>query len=74
MSEITAFKDVQKVRQNGAEACRAWLVRRSGLLVDAMDRAYNASVCRPEFPHLGRQARGTGCNTSWRGGGWAAGI
>ncbi|VVD26832.1 protein of unknown function [Paraburkholderia dioscoreae] len=31
-----------------------------GLLVDAMDRAYNASVCRPEFPHLGRQARGTG--------------
>lgn len=25
-----------------------------------MDRAYNASVCRPEFPHLGRQARGAG--------------
>ncbi|CAD6531295.1 hypothetical protein LMG28727_02793 [Paraburkholderia kirstenboschensis] len=31
MSEITVSKDVQKVRQNGAEACRAWLVRLLGL-------------------------------------------
>jgi hypothetical protein len=31
-----------------------------GLLVDALDRAYNASVCRPEFPLPARQVRGAG--------------
>jgi len=39
------------------------------LLVDAMERAYNASVCRSDFPHPSGRPEALGRSTTYQGSG-----